>query len=58
MQTLRQLCTTVVLTLVIACSAYAGEISCPIAAPPATGQIETPLTEVALSLVQSMLALF
>lgn len=79
MKNLRRFCATVVLTFVLALSAFAGDISCPgiIPLPPRSmvaGDMETsgatapgktsapgvldPVTEAALSLLQSILSLF
>lgn len=81
MKSLRQLCVASVFTLVLTTSAFAGEISTPLAPPQPTqtattnGEISTTVagqeetssseatatgsaTEIALSLLQSVLALF
>lgn len=63
MKNLRQLCASFVLTLALALSTIAGEISTP--GVSATGEISTPgvtafdpVTEAALNLIQSLLSLF
>lgn len=55
MKNLQQLCTALVLTLILALSTFAGEITTMIAppAPPASQA-----TEIALNLLQSVLLLF
>ncbi len=70
MKAIRQLCVASVIILALTTSAFAGEISTPIAPPPpaqAMGQIDTgvsaetttdSLTAVALNLFQSALSLF
>jgi hypothetical protein len=73
MKTLRQICVVVVFTLALTASAFAGEIEITKTSPPppptvqgdihttVTGQAETgssEATEIALNLLQSVLALF
>jgi hypothetical protein len=70
MKTLRRLCAVFVLTLALALSAFAGDISTGVTEPPppsqatSTGDISTgvtatdPATDIFLSLLQSLLSLF
>jgi hypothetical protein len=66
MKNLRTFSTALVLTLVLAAPAFAGIIECGVTPPPPNAPTETepdaestdPVTEAALSLLQSALALF
>lgn len=59
MKTLRQICAVSVLTIMLALSTFAGDMSTTVASPIQNG-ITTinPTTEVVLNLIQSVLALF
>ena len=64
MNCFRRLCAVSMMTLMIMISAFAGQMSCPIASPPPppadsveAGDMETTVAEVVLSLAQSMLLL-
>jgi hypothetical protein len=64
MKNLRQLCAGLMLVMVFALPAFAGEIDCGLTGPQspqptvtATGQMDTTLIEAAVSLIQSILSL-
>lgn len=65
MNCFRQLCAVSIMSLMTAFSAFAGQMSCPVAAPQpppdltvAAGDMGTSIAEIALNLMQGVLALF